>query len=114
MVTEENYVPARGDVIWINFDPQVGHEQSGRRPAVVLSPVDYNRTVGLGLMCPITTRSKGYPWEVALDQLSGVQGVVLADQVKSLDWRRRNAAFMARLDDSTTSVILARARTLLG
>ena len=113
MVTVGDYVPSRGDVVWINFDPQVGHEQAGRRPAVILSPIDYNRTVGLALMCPITTRSKGYPWEIALEHSSGVQGVVLADQVKSLDWRRRNAAFLARLDDPTTSVILDRARILL-
>lgn len=85
------YIPERGDVVWIDLDPQAGHEQSGHRPALVLSPVAYNSKVGLMLCCPITTQSKGYPFEVALENTGSVRGVVLADQVKSLDWQVRNA-----------------------
>jgi mRNA interferase MazF len=85
------YVPDRGDVVWLEFDPQAGHEQAGHRPALVLSPSAYNRRSGLMLCCPITSRVKGYPFEVALAGKRGLSGVVLADQVKSLDWRARRA-----------------------
>jgi mRNA interferase MazF len=93
VVTE--YVPERGHVVWLDFDPQTGREQAGRRPAFVLSPLVYNRRVGLALFCPITSRAKGYPFEVALPDGLGVEGVVLSDQIKSLDWRRRRAGFAA-------------------
>jgi mRNA interferase MazF len=85
------YVPDRGDVVWLEFDPQAGHEQAGHRPALVLSPSVYNRRSGLMLCCPITSRVKGYPFEVALAGKRRFSGVVLADQVKSLDWRTRRA-----------------------
>ena len=81
------YVPERGDAIWINLQPQAGHEQAGRRPAVVLSPSVYNGRVGLALLCPITNQRKGYPFEVRIPSRLRVTGVVLADQIKSLDWR---------------------------
>jgi mRNA interferase MazF len=84
-----NYVPDQGDLVWLEFDPQSGHEQNGRRPALVLSPASYNQKVGLMLCCPITTKAKGYPFEVEI-KTKEVTGVVLADQVKSLDWRARN------------------------
>jgi mRNA interferase MazF len=84
-------VPDRGDIVWLTFDPQAGHEQAGRRPALVLSPASYNDKVGLALMCPITSRSKGYPFEVHLPADLSVTGVILADQVKNLDWRARRA-----------------------
>ena len=84
------YFPDQGDLVWLEFDPQSGHEQRGRRPAVVLSPASYNLKVGLMLCCPITTKAKGYPFEVEI-KTKEVTGVVLADQVKSLDWRARNA-----------------------
>jgi mRNA interferase MazF len=114
MVNEgSGYTPDRGDLIWLTFDPQAGHEQAGRRPAVVLSPVRYNGAVGLGLFCPVTSRAKGYPFEVALDDSLPVHGVVLTDQVKSLDWRQREATFIAQLDKVATSAILSRVRTLL-
>jgi mRNA interferase MazF len=83
-------VPQRGDVVW-QFDPQAGHEQSGRRPALVVSPMAYNAKVGLALLCPITSQVKGYPIEVRLPAGLKVSGVILADQVKSLDWRARQA-----------------------
>ena len=84
-----NYVPDQGDLVWLEFDPQSGHEQKGRRPALVLSPASYNLKVGLMLCCPITTKAKSYPFEVEV-KTKEVTGVVLADQVKSLDWRARN------------------------
>lgn len=85
------YVPARGEVIWLQFNPQAGHEQAGRRPAVVISPSSYNRRVGLALCCPVTSQVKGYPFEVRLPPELGVEGAILADQIKSLDWRVRKA-----------------------
>jgi mRNA interferase MazF len=85
------YVPERGDVVWITFNPQAGHEQAGYRPAVVLSPKTYNGKVGLALLCPITSQIKGYPFEVEVPEGLSVNGVILSDQVKSLDWKARNA-----------------------
>src|SRR2546425_1274360 len=80
-------VPDAGDLVWLSFDPQAGHEQSGRRPALVLSPASYNGKSGLALVCPITSRVKGYPFEVSLPEGSKFAGVILADQLRSLDWR---------------------------
>ena len=85
------YVPARGDLIWLQFNPQAGHEQAGHRPAVVISPSSYNRRVGLALCCPVTSQVKGYPFEVLLPEGLGVDGAILSDQIKSLDWRVRKA-----------------------
>jgi mRNA interferase MazF len=107
------YIPKRGDAVWISLNPQAGHEQAGRRPAVVLSPAAYNRKVGLGLFCPITSHVKGYPFEVKLPEDMDVRGVVLSDQVKSLDWRARQAEFICQLPDTTIAEVLAKARTLL-
>lgn len=107
------YVPDRGDIVWIALNPQAGHEQGGRRPAVVVSPRSYNGKVGLGLFCPITSRAKEYPFEVALPADFAVQGVVLADQVKSLDWRARRAALAARLPDDTCAEVIGKLATLL-
>jgi mRNA interferase MazF len=84
-------VPERGDIVWLNFDPQAGREQTGRRPALVLSCVTYNRKVGLMLCCPITSKIKGYPFEVALPEGLPIAGVILSDQIRNLDWRTRNA-----------------------
>jgi mRNA interferase MazF len=107
------YVPDRGDVVWIALSPQAGHEQAGRRPAVVVSPRSYNAKVGLGLFCPITSRARGYPFEVALPADLAVGGVVLADQVKSLDWRARRAEFAARLPEDTSAEVVGKLATLL-
>jgi mRNA interferase MazF len=90
------YVPQRGDVVWLDFHPQSGHEQTGRRPGIVISPREYNRKTGLAIFCPITSRSKGYPFEVAVAADSPVSGVVLTDQLRDLDWRARNVKFIAR------------------
>jgi len=108
-----SYIPERGDAIWINFNPQAGHEQSGRRPAIVLSPQSYNGKVGLCLLCPITNQIKGYPFEVLVPTGAGVTGVVLSDQAKSLDWRVRNAEFVARLPEATTIEVLKKLKSLL-
>ena len=107
------YVPDRGHVVWLDFDPQAGREQAGRRPALVLSPAAYNDRVGLALLCPITSRVKGYPFEVALPDGLGVAGVVLADQVRSLDWRRRRAAFAAAAPEATVEEVRQKVLVLL-
>jgi mRNA interferase MazF len=115
MVTRRGtYIPERGDAVWITLDPQTGHEQAGRRPALVLSPAAYNGRVGLALMCPITNQAKGYPFEVPLPAGSTVSGVVGADQVKSLDWRARKAARIGRVSDEVVTQVLLRLRALLG
>lgn len=107
------FVPERGDLIWIVLDPQAGHEQAGRRPAVVVSPRAYNRKVGLALCCPITSRIKGYPFEVALPPKGEMTGVVLADQVKSLDWRARQAKRAGHLTAEAIGEVIAKLTTLL-
>ncbi len=108
-----DYHPERGDVVWLDFQPQAGHEQTGRRPAVVLSPRKYNAMVGLALLCPITTRPKGYPFEVAVPADCGVTGVILSDHVKNLDWRARRAEFICRLPAPLIADVLARLAALL-
>jgi mRNA interferase MazF len=107
------YIPARGDVVWITLNPQAGHEQTGRRPALVLSPASYNGKVGLAILCPITSQVKGYPFEVKISPGSPLNGVILADQVKSLDWRIRKAEFIAKLNPETTGEVLDKLGTLL-
>jgi mRNA interferase MazF len=102
------WVPERGDVIWITMNPSIGHEQTGRRPALILSPASYNGKVGLAIMCPITTQVKGYPFEVPLPADLPVEGVVLSDQAKSLDWRSREAEFACRLPAASTAAVLQR------
>jgi len=113
MVRSKRYVPKRGDVVWLAFDPQAGHEQAGRRPALVLSPEAYNAKVGLALFCPITSQKKGYPFEVDIPAGLRVSGVVLADQVKSLDWRARDATLICELPAKTTAETLEKLGALL-
>jgi mRNA interferase MazF len=108
-----SYVPERGDAVWITLDPQAGHELAGRRPAVVLSPAAYNGRVGLALLCPITGRVKGFPFEVALPEGLKVSGVVLADHVKSLDWRAREAARIDTIPEEIITQVLGRLNALL-
>lgn len=108
-----SYVPDRGDVVWISLNPQAGHEHAGRRPALVLSPGVYNGKVGLAVFCPITSQEKGYPFEVNIPDGLDVTGVILADQVKSLDWRARNADFICDLPDMTVNEVLHKLNTLL-
>ncbi len=108
------YVPERGDVVWLTFTPQAGHEQAGRRPALVLSPASYNGKVGLALLCPITGQAKGYPFEVAIPDGTAVTGVILSDQIKSLDWQVRQAEYIAALPAEVVADVLARVAALLG
>lgn len=107
------YVPECGDAVWLDFNPQTGFEQAGRRPALVLSPSSYNRKVRLALFCPISSQVKGYPFELALPAGEEVSGVVLSDQVKSLDWQKRNADFIVRLPSTTVDDVTAKLKTLL-
>lgn len=107
------YVPERGDVVWLTLDPQAGHEQAGRRPAVVLSPALYNRKSGLAVFAPVTTQVKGYPFEVIIPSGLPVTGAVLADQLKSLDWRARKALRICRLPPETVRQILQKAAVLV-
>ena len=108
-----SYVPARGDVVWLDFNPQAGHEQAGRRPALVLSPASYNGKLGLAIVCPITSRVKGYPFEVSIPSGFAVAGVVLADQVKNVDWQARNAQLLCSLPTATVAEALRHLAKLL-
>jgi mRNA interferase MazF len=108
-----DYVPQRGDLIWIDFDPQVGREQRGRRPALVLSPKHYNAKSSLALICPVTSKAKGYPFEVELPTGLEVEGVILADQLRSLDYQGRRARFISRLPSEKCQEVLGRAKALL-
>ncbi|WP_423226084.1 endoribonuclease MazF [Candidatus Amarolinea aalborgensis] len=113
MVAPSSYVPRRGDIVWLTFNPQAGHEQAGRRPAVVLSPLSYNAKVGLALLCPITSAVKGYPFEVNLPHGLPISGVILADQVRSLDWQARAVEFICALPDTVTQEVLQKIGLLL-
>lgn len=107
------YIPDRGDAVWLHFDPQLGHEQAGRRPALVISPKAYNGRVGLALFCPVTSHVKGYPFEVPAPHDSRLKGAILADQIKSLDWRARRAELLCRVPDEVLGEVLARVQALL-
>lgn len=113
MVAKTGYVPDRGDVVWLAFDPQSGHEQAGRRPVLVLSPAVYNGRIGLALFCPLTSQVKGYPFEVPIPAGLPVSGVVLSDQIKSLDWKTRQAEFICKLPEDVTVKVLKLVGTLL-
>ena len=108
------YVPDGGDLIWLTFDPQAGHEQAGRRPALVLSPKVYNQKAGLALVCPVTNQGKGYPFEVPVPSGHGVTGVILADHVKSADWKARRAEKLGLCPLDVVNEVLARLAPLLG
>ncbi|MFB6346980.1 MAG: endoribonuclease MazF [bacterium] len=110
---ESKYVPSRGDAVWLDFDPQAGHEQAGHRPALVLSPEQYNEKSQLALFCPITNQKKGYPFEVELPEDLEVNGVVLSDQVRSLDWTKRDAELIESLPDNVLEEVLGKVSTLL-
>ena len=107
-----SYVPDAGHVVWLEFDPQVGREQAGHRPAVVLTPASYNKKTSLMICCPLTSQIKGYPFEV-LVEIDGVQSVVLSDQVKSLDWKIRKAKFKDKVTLDVLVEVRAKAKSLL-
>ena len=109
------YVPDRGHFIWINLNPQAGHEQAGRRPALVLSPRSYNGLPRhLAIVCPLTTKAKGYPFEVAVPPDSEAKGVVIADQVRSVDWIARQAEQLGHAPESTIRDVVALIALLVG
>ena len=107
------YIPERGDIIWLTFNPRAGREQAGRRPALVLSPAAYNGKVGLAILCPITSQIKGYPFEVLIPPKMKISGVILSDQIKSLDWKARQAELICRLPESALNEVLQKLLTLL-
>ena len=107
------FVPERGDIIWLLFDPRAGHEQAGKRPALVVSPREYNRRVGLALVCPVTSRVKGYPFEVVLPPELSAQGAILSDQVKRLDWRARKARYLGSVPGQVMDEVVARILALV-
>ena len=108
------YIPDAGDLVWLTFDPQAGHEQRGRRPALILSPRAYNSKARLAIACPITSQVKGYPFEVPLAPNSKISGVVLADHVKNLDWQARRVVFETKATSETLTDVRERLRVLLG
>jgi len=107
-----SYVPEAGDIVWLEFDPQAGREQAGRRPALVLTPEVYNKKTNLMICCPLTSQMKGYPFEV-LVELDGVESVILSDQVKSLDWKIRKAKYKNKVSSSVLTEVRAKAKSLL-
>ena len=108
------WVPERGDLVWLTFDPQAGREQAGRRPALVLSPSVYNSKTGLALMCPISSHQKGYPFEVPLPKDLPVEGAILSDHLKNVDWKVRRAVFIGRVRPDVLTAVLNRVGPLLG
>ena len=110
----KSYVPDAGDLVWLTFDPQAGHEQRGRRPALVVSPRAYNAKARLAVACPVTSHVKAYPFEVALPAGGRITGVVLADHVKNLDWQARRVVFEAKAPDDVLLEVRERLRALLG
>ena len=113
MVSRKVVAPDQGDVVWLNHDPQAGHEQAGHRPALVLSSNAYNAATGLMLCCPVTSQVKGYPFEVNLIGVRGVKGVVLSDQIRSLDWEARGAKKAGRAADDVVADVLSKLKVLL-
>ncbi len=110
----DEWVPDAGDIVIVDFDPRVGHEQGGNRPAVVLTPQSANRVLGMCTVLPVTSQEKNYPFEVRLPQPGKVTGVVLCDQIKSMDWRSRNLKKAGTIPQSTLQAIRVMVKTLLG
>jgi mRNA interferase MazF len=111
-MVKAKYIPERGDIVWLDFNPQTGHEQMGRRPAIVISPLEYNEKVGLGIFCPITSKEKGYPFEVKITNKK-IDGVALSDQVKNLDWRIRNVEFIIRSKKEELDEVVDKLKVLI-
>ena len=111
-MVKSGYIPDRGDLVWLNFNPQSGHEQRGRRPALVLSHKAYNARIGLGIFCPITSKEKAYPFEVKITGKK-IQGCVLSDQVKSLDWKVRETEFIEKLDQALLQEVIDKIKVII-
>ena len=110
---KKDYVPSKGDIVWLDFDPQLGREQSGLRPALIISPISYNKKVGLALICPITSHEKGYPFEVKIPEKLKISGVILSDHVKSLDWKARNSKFIDKIPKQVMEDVIAKISSLI-
>ena len=108
-----SYIPDKRDIVWLEFNPQTGHEQSGHRPALVISPKSYNQKVGLALFCPITNHIKGYPFEVVIPSGSKIEGAILSDQIKNLDWHSRKANFISKLPHNIFNEVIEKIKTLI-
>lgn len=113
MVKKDEYIPDRGDLVWLSFAPQTGHEQSGRRPVLVISPKIYNSKTHLALFCPVTSQIKGYPFEIELPDNFEISGAILSDQIKNLDWQARQAEFICRLPQTQLTETLNKISALL-
>ena len=112
-MVKRQYIPDRGDIVWLEFNPQAGHEQKGIRPALTLPPALYNGKVGIALMCPITKQIKGYPFEVTLSGVSEISGVILANQIKSLAWQTRKAEFICKVKPSVVAAVQEKIQALI-
>ncbi len=108
-----DYFPGRGDAVWLNLNPQSGREQAGRRPVLIISPLAYNKKVGLALVCPITNQAKGYAFEVEIPKDLKVKGVVLSDHIKSANWKTRNIEFICRVPEEIVEDVIEKLDTLL-
>jgi mRNA interferase MazF len=111
-MVNNDYIPDRGDIVWLNFNPQTGHEQKGKRPAMVISPKNYNRKVNLGLFCLITSQEKQYPFEIKIKN-EKINGVVLSDQIKSLDWTKRNIEYITKATEEELNGVIERINLLI-
>ena len=111
-MVKKKYSPERGDIVWLNFNPQAGHEQKGKRPAIVISPKEYNEKTGWGLFCPITGKIKNYPFEVKIENKK-IDGVVLSDQIKSLDWETREIEFIVKETSEKIDEIINKINVLI-
>jgi mRNA interferase MazF len=111
-MVKESYIPERGDIVWLDFDPQKRHEQKGNRPAIVVSPGEYNEKVGLAVFCPITNQEKGYPFEVKIVSKK-ITGVILSDQIKSLDWRKRDIKFIVKSKEEEMIEVIGKINLLI-
>lgn len=115
MVTQQRkaYIPDQGDIVWIEFNPQAGHEQPGLRPSLIISPAAYNNKAKLALICPITSKIKGYPFEVILPDKFKIRGTILSDQIKSLDWQASKAKFIAKAPLEVITDVIAKIKTII-
>lgn len=111
-MVKKTYIPNRGDIVWLDFNPQLGHEQRGRRPALVLSHGKYNEKIGLGIFCPITSKTKGYPFEVTFIGKK-ITGCILSDQIKSLDWKTRNVEFVEKIKEELVDEVLEKIKVII-